>query len=88
MIKGVNRQVVEVGAPECEYFERILFFVRPEFAAVSDGKLQSRARRMACETGAPPPSKRKLSRLRKFLGLAVAAAAGAGLSCAILLLLN
>ena len=29
MIKGVNRQVVEVQETDCDYFERILFFVKP-----------------------------------------------------------
>ena len=29
MIKGVNRQVVEITQTDCEYFERILFLVKP-----------------------------------------------------------
>ena len=37
MIKGVNRQVVEVNETQCEYFEKIMFFVKPEYAAVSEG---------------------------------------------------
>ena len=30
MIKGVNRQVVEVQETDCDYFEKIMFFVKPE----------------------------------------------------------
>ena len=37
MIKGVNRQVVEVSDTGSEYFERILFIVKPEYATVSEG---------------------------------------------------
>ena len=36
MIKGVNHQVVEVNDTQCPYFERILFFVNPEYAAVME----------------------------------------------------
>ena len=47
MIKGVNRQVVEITQTDCEYFERILFLVKPEFATVSEGKLRERASMMS-----------------------------------------
>lgn len=35
MIKGVNRQVIEITQTKCEYFEKVLFFVKPEYAATS-----------------------------------------------------
>ena len=31
MVKGVNRQVLEIHETGCEYFEKALFFVKPEF---------------------------------------------------------
>ena len=34
MIKGVNRQVVEVNDTGCDYFEKIMFFVKPELKMV------------------------------------------------------
>ena len=40
MIKGVNRQVIEISETDCEYFERVMFFVKPEFVNVSEGKLR------------------------------------------------
>ena len=43
MIKGVNRQVVEITQTQCEYFERVLFFIKPEYSAVSEGDLRERA---------------------------------------------
>lgn len=57
MIKGVNRQVVEVSDTGSEYFERILFIVKPEYATVSEGKVRERVEQIAQATGAPPPTK-------------------------------
>ena len=54
MIKGINRQVVEVRETGSEYFERILFFVKPEYAAVSEGKIRERAGLIADKTAKPP----------------------------------
>ena len=77
MIKGVNHQVVEVTKPSCEYFERIIFFVKPEFSAVSEGTLRDRADEIASEAGFPPPTKLKRKKLLTALKLLCAAIAGA-----------
>ncbi|MBR3815753.1 MAG: hypothetical protein IKJ27_03385 [Clostridia bacterium] len=57
MIKGINRQVVEVRETGSDYFERILFFVKPEYAAVSEGKIRERAGMIADKTARPPVTK-------------------------------
>ena len=49
MIKGVNRQVVEVNETNCEYFEKIMFFVKPEYISVSESKIRETAGRIAIE---------------------------------------
>lgn len=77
MLQGVNHQVVEVTRPECEYFERVIFFVKPEYSAVSEGTLRERAGKIAGEAGAPPPTKTKINRLASIGRLFLAAAAGA-----------
>ena len=59
MIKGINRQVVEVSETDCDYFERILFFVKPEYAGVSEGKIRERAGLIAGTTDKAPPTKIK-----------------------------
>ena len=66
MIKGVNRQVVEITKPDCEFFERIVFFVKPECSAVSQGTLRERADILADSAGSPPATKVKRSRLKGF----------------------
>lgn len=79
MIKGVNRQVVEITKPSCEYFERVVFFVKPEFSSVSQGTLRERADIMANEAGSPPATKirrRFIGFLRALLWLSVGVGAG------------
>ncbi len=76
MIQGVNHQVVEVTKPECEYFERVIFFVKPEFSCVSQGTLRERAGKIAGEAGAPPPTKAKMNKLAAVCRLMAAALAG------------
>ena len=83
LIKGVNHQVVEVTKPTCEYFERVIFFVKPEFSQVSEGTLRERAGKIAGETGAPPPTKLKRNRLIIAVKLAVSAISGAAVALAI-----
>lgn len=78
MLQGVNHQIVEVTQPECEYFERVIFFVKPEFSSVSQGTLRERAGKIAGQAGAPPPTKLKINKLiaaGKLLGAALVGAA-------------
>ena len=70
MIRGINRQVVEVTETGCEYFERILFFVKPEYASLSASKLKEQASKITALSGAPPKPK-KSKRLKFFISLSV-----------------
>lgn len=83
MIKGVNRQVVEVTETGCDYFERVLFFIKPEFSAISEGELRTRAASIAQSVGLPPAARVRRSRLRAFLRLTAAALCGAALCGAV-----
>ena len=77
MIKGVNHQVVEVSETDCDYFERILFFIKPECASVSEGKIRERASLIANKGQKPPSSKIKREshreKIKPFLFLLSAA---------------
>lgn len=86
MIKGVNRQVVEISQTQCEYFEKVLFFIKPEFSAVSEGDLRERATIIAQSAGIPPASRLRKNKLRAALSLGAAACAGAAVSAAAFLL--
>ncbi|MBQ3149940.1 MAG: hypothetical protein IJB86_01695 [Clostridia bacterium] len=78
MIKGVNRQVVEITQTDCEYFERILFFVKPEFASVSEGKLRERAGMMSSSNDRPPATRIRKNKLIQAACLGASAIIGAG----------
>ena len=80
MLKGVNHQIIEVTKPSCEYFERVIFFVKPEFSSVSEGTLRERASTIAGEAGAPPPSKVRQDKLLLVSRLLSAAIMGAAIT--------
>ncbi len=84
MIKGVNHQVVEVNDTACQYFEKILFFVKPEYACVSEGKIRERAGQIASRAAGVPPTKIRRSPLRQVLTLLGAALCGAILAAVVL----
>ena len=88
MIKGVNRQVVEVRETGCDYFERIIFFVKPEYASLSEGKIRERASLIAGGTPLPPPTKTKDSRLTGLLKILLGTLSGLVLGLAISFLIK
>lgn len=88
MIKGVNRQVVEVRETGCDYFERIIFFVKPEYASLSEGKIRERASLIAGGTTLPPPTKTKDNRLTGMLKVILATLTGLATGLAISFLLR
>lgn len=86
MIKGINRQVVEITETQCEYFERVLFFVKPEYSAVSEGDLKERASVIAQSVEMPPATRLRKNRIRLALNMGAAAFAGAAISGGIFLI--
>ncbi len=86
LIKGVNRQVVEITQTQCEYFERVLFFIKPEYSAVSEGDLRERASIIAQSAGMPPAARLKKNKLRFILSISAAACGGAAVSGVIFLM--
>ena len=88
MIKGVNRQVVEVRETGCDYFERIIFFVKPEYACLSEGKIRERASLIAGGTPLPPPTKTKDNRLTGILKVLLGTLTGLATGLAISYLLK
>ncbi len=43
MIKGVNKQVLEINETNNGFFEKAIFFVKPEYSGISEGKLREKA---------------------------------------------
>lgn len=66
MMKGVNKQVLEVTNTENPYFEKIIFFVKPEYKSADRKMLQKQAEALATITQKPPKmrvSKRQILRV-------------------------
>ena len=80
MIRGVNRQVIEISEADCEYFERVLFFVKPECVSVSEGRLRERANAIAGKADRPPMTRMVRSKIRMVAYMVAAAGAGAGIT--------
>ena len=90
MIKGVNRQIVDIPQPESAYFERAIFFVKPEFAALSESKLRKKADEMAKNTAVPPKTKENggKSKIANILSALLSALAGSGITLLLEMLLK
>jgi hypothetical protein len=43
MLRGVNRQIIEVSETKNEYFERAILFVRPEYISENEANLRNEA---------------------------------------------
>jgi hypothetical protein len=87
MIKGVNRQVVEVCQTDSVYFERILFFVKPEYYGLGEAKLKEKANACMHDTVKPPQTK-KQGFVRKGLLMGLSAAGGAAATAIAALILQ
>ena len=90
MLKGVNRQVVEIPQPESKYFEKILLFVKPECSRFTEQHLLLQAKAALPGEVSPPQNKNSRRRLRlgDVLRAAGYAGAGAGLMALLQLLLR
>ncbi len=54
MIKGVNKQVLEINETQNGFFEKAIFFVKPEYSGMGEGRLRESARKEIESTGKPP----------------------------------
>ena len=54
MMKGVNKQVLEVTNTENPYFDKIIFFVKPEYKSADRNMLQKQAEALATLSQKPP----------------------------------
>ena len=84
MLKGVNKQILEVTDTASPYFEKIIFFVRPEGQQLSPAALEEQAAQFS-QNAKPPrvrPSRRQ--RLEKAALTALGLGAGTALSFVLL----
>lgn len=84
MLKGVNRQVLEITKTDNPYFEKIIFFVKPEFANEDGTKLKTQAEKVA-KSAKKPPRARKTKREIRRLVVQTAMCLGAGAAITVIL---
>ncbi len=76
--------MVEVSRPACEYFEKVLFFVKPEYSSVSTSKINETANKIAITTGAPPKMKKGRKRVYSVFSPLIWAGIGAAAAAIII----
>lgn len=84
MIKGVNRQVLEVTNTDNPYFEKIIFFVKPEYSKTDREKLKKEAEILS-NTAQKPPKTRKTKKEIAYITVQSLLCAGAGVAITYLL---
>ena len=62
MIKGINKQILEVTNTESPYFEKIIFFVRSTSPSSDENKLKEEAEKIALKMKKPPKEKKSFKR--------------------------
>ena len=74
MIKGINKQVLEISETNNGCFEKALFFVKPEYSHFSENKLRDLAH-SELKNATHPPKQKKFSYNKKIkvglFGLAI-----------------
>lgn len=88
MIKGVNRQIIEVCDCSNIYFEKVLLFVRPQLEQKEQAVLEKEANRLVEGFGRPPKAigfsgRRRKQRRNAFIRSVVWCGVGAAI-CALL----
>lgn len=84
MLKGTNKQILEVTNTNSPYFEKIIFFVRPEGQSISEAQLKMEAECISKKMQKPPKQKKTAKQILQsvaysFLGI------GAGIALTFIL---
>ena len=77
MIKGVNKQVLEINETQNSFFEKAIFFVKPEYSGMAEGRLQESAKKELEDSCCPPAQKRfRAIKVKSALGYTLCFIAG------------
>ena len=78
MVKGINRQVLEIQETGSPYFDRAFFFVKPEFAFTDEKRLRQAAEDALKRPDRLPKTQPKRIKNVLYWALGSGAAVGAG----------
>lgn len=86
MIKGINRQIIEITETGNHYYERALLVIKPEYIDADRALLEKEAKKILKELDAPAAIKKKNRVLYWALRLGAAAAFGAAFAGACMMI--
>ena len=86
MVKGINRQVIEITDTGSVYYEKAWLMVKPVYAQLQQSLLDNEAKVLLKELDAPSSMKKKRTLRARLLWMIPSAAAGAVLSTLIQLI--
>lgn len=79
MIKGINRQVIEINETGSIYYERAWLIVKPAYAQMHSSILEKEARSILKDIDAPSSMKAKRNRGFWIVRMGISAAMGAAI---------
>ena len=89
MIKGVNKLIVDVANPDSEFFERAIFFVKPQMKDIPAKELTKNADALiAAQSGRKRGRSKRYSRVPAGISFAGAAGFGAAVAAALIKLMG
>lgn len=80
MIKGINRQVIEISDPHSIYYEKAWLVVRPEYVRIQQSVLDKEAKKLISDISHPSCMGVKRNFGFWALRLGISAVTGAGIS--------
>ena len=85
MEKGVNKQVLEIHETGSDYFEKAMFFVKPEYSTLGEKKLTASASELLKNPICVPRSRKERQKNGLLLAVKLLSAAGVGAALAVLI---
>ncbi len=85
MIKGVNRQVIEVTNLDNLYYEKAFLVIKPQYSDYQEKMLRKEAKKLVSNIGYPSLVRRKTQILGWVIKMFLAAGVGAGITAAMIM---
>lgn len=62
MLRGASKTIIEIADPENRYFEKVILFIKPEYAAVPDNTIKAKAQSLLQDYSKTSFKRKKRSR--------------------------
>lgn len=88
LVKGVNKNVIELGDTGNQYYDKAILFLKPEYADVQHDVLEKEAKKLLKQVGITASIKRKNKYIYWFIRLSLSAGLGAAITAIVMTLSN